>query len=193
MIEYVYFLRLLPQAYSKQTLTVEYQVSTNDQEDTSITPVGDRHQDSVPASPPPSFRSRASSPTTRHLLSSHDPLASEADRTLADAFGDGETSGSDGEDGGDDRQDLIRHIGPQDSIEGGTVQDEIRPTGPQRTATTLPLFPQHATPAPVVTGRAYGSGTPFSTSSSVNDGVFANLNAKPERGEKTEELPPVSE
>ena len=28
--------------------------------------------------------------------------------------------------------------------------------------------------------------------SSANDGVFANLNAKPERGEKTEEQPPVS-
>ena len=25
-----------------------------------------------------------------------------------------------------------------------------------------------------------------------NDGVFANLNAKPERGEKNEDLPPVS-
>lgn len=27
---------------------------------------------------------------------------------------------------------------------------------------------------------------------SSNDGVFANLNAKPERGEKSEDLPPVS-
>lgn len=27
--------------------------------------------------------------------------------------------------------------------------------------------------------------------SSTNDGVFANLAAKPERGEKTEDLPPV--
>jgi hypothetical protein len=28
--------------------------------------------------------------------------------------------------------------------------------------------------------------------SSSNDGVFANLAAKPERGEKNEDLPPVS-
>jgi len=34
--------------------------------------------------------------------------------------------------------------------------------------------------------------TPYSTFSSSNDGVFANLNAKPELGEKTEEQPPVS-
>ena len=33
---------------------------------------------------------------------------------------------------------------------------------------------------------------PFSAFSHSNDGVFANLSAKPERGEKIEEQPPVS-
>jgi len=46
--------------------------------------------------------------------------------------------------------------------------------------------------APVVPTRSTRTTTPFSTFSSSNDGVFANLNAKPELGEKTEEQPPVS-
>lgn len=42
-----------------------------------------------------------------------------------------------------------------------------------------------STPPIASTGRVYGGG------STSNDGVFANLDAKPERGEKTEEQPPV--
>ena len=37
---------------------------------------------------------------------------------------------------------------------------------------------------PTATGRVYGGG-------SGSDGVFANLSAKPDPGEKTEEHPPV--
>lgn len=176
-----------------QLLIVEYQVSANDQDDVSTIDAGDPYRASVPASPPPSFRSRASSPAARHLLSSHDPLASEADRTLADTFDGGEASESDGEDGGDDRQNLIRRIAPHDDTHSGSGQDGPRPPGPQRTVTTLPVFPQQPALLPAATGRAYGSGAPFPTFSSANDGVFANLNAKPERGEKIEELPPVSD
>lgn len=48
-----------------------------------------------------------------------------------------------------------------------------------RRPTVLPAF------TPVST-RVYGGG-------SGSDGVFANLSAKPEMGEKTEEHPPVSQ
>ena len=46
--------------------------------------------------------------------------------------------------------------------------------------------------APVAAPPSNRTATPYSTFSSSNDGVFANLNAKPELGEKTEEQPPVS-
>lgn len=170
-----------------------YQVLASDQDDALSMDVEDPHPASVPASPPPSFRSRASSPAAQHLLPSHDPLTTEADRTLADTFDNSEASESDGEDGGDDRQNLIRRIAPRNDTHGGNIQDGPRPPGPQRTVTTLPVFPQQPALVPAVNGRAYAGGTPFITFSSANDGVFANLNAKPERGEKIEELPPVSD
>ena len=53
-----------------------------------------------------------------------------------------------------------------------------RPTIVERRETHLPAF------APTITGRVYGGG-------SGSDGVFANLSAKPESGEKIEEHPPV--
>ena len=53
----------------------------------------------------------------------------------------------------------------------------------QRAVTELP--PPTSTLAPI---RVYGGGARPSS----NDGVFANLSAKPEHGEKTEEQPPVS-
>jgi hypothetical protein len=53
-----------------------------------------------------------------------------------------------------------------------------RPAVVERTLTHIPAF------APPVTGRVYGGG-------SGSDGVFANLSAKPESGEKIEEHPPV--
>ena len=43
-----------------------------------------------------------------------------------------------------------------------------------------------------VPARPYSGAAPYSTFSHSNDGVFANLDAKPERGEKIEEQPPVS-
>ena len=53
------------------------------------------------------------------------------------------------------------------------------------TATTAPDGRPAVAFAPPVTGRVYGGG-------SGSDGVFANLSAKPESGEKLEEHPPVS-
>jgi len=65
----------------------------------------------IPSSPPPSFRSRASSPQSdrRHVQDNNLP-ATDADRTLADTFdspSDDEGS-DDGRQDGDDRQRLMR-------------------------------------------------------------------------------------
>lgn len=125
-----------------------------------------------PASPPPSFHSRASSPngTSRRLLSD-DPLANDEDRTLADTFDSDSDDDEDG-DGRDDRQRLMRGNPPP--------EDEAAPRGGrERSVTELPAF---NTQAPAVTGRVYGGG---------NGGVWANLSAKPTRGEDAEEKPPV--
>ncbi|APA14347.1 hypothetical protein SS1G_11836 [Sclerotinia sclerotiorum 1980 UF-70] len=131
----------------------------------------DEDTPSTPTSPPPSFRSRGSSPSSRHH-------ATPVDQNLADTFGD---DGSDDEDNdGDDRQRLMRG-NPSSSTERltETSGDENRPAT-QRTITAVPTF------VPPTGGRVYGGG-------SGSDGVFANLSAKPERGEKQEEHPPTYE
>ena len=125
-----------------------------------------------PASPPPSFRSRASSPAhaaSRRLLSD-DALTHDDDGTLADTF-DSDSDDDEHGDGRDDRQRLMR----------GNPQPEEPPAGPgiQRRVTELPVF----TPQAPSSGRVYGGG---------NGGVWANLSAKPTRGEDAEEKPPVS-
>ncbi|KAI9778375.1 MAG: hypothetical protein M1816_004133 [Peltula sp. TS41687] len=134
----------------------------------------------TPASPPPSFHSRASSPTSRRLLSSHDPLISDAERALADSF-DSPSDDEDHADGGDEQR-LIQ--GSPSSAQTGDAptaqQTEIR-RGLDRRVTQLPVF----TPAPSTASRAVTRPT--------HDGVFANLSAKPERGEKDEEQPPSYE
>lgn len=132
----------------------------------------------VPASPPPSFHSRASSPSggaSRRLLSD-DPLTDDAERTLADTFDtDSEDEGE--SDGRDDRQRLMR--GQPELEREGDDSDDVR-QGVQRRVTQLPVF---NTQAP--SGRIVGGGQ--------NDGVFANLSAKPTRGEDLEEKPPTYE
>ncbi|EMD97386.1 hypothetical protein COCC4DRAFT_177374 [Bipolaris maydis ATCC 48331] len=124
-----------------------------------------------PASPPPSFHSRASSPngTSRRLLA-QDPAPTDEDRTLADTFDS--DSDDDDDDNGDDRQRLMR----------GNPRSEDEPPVPgiQRRVTELPVF---NTQAPT-SGRVYGGG---------NGGVWANLSAKPTRGEDAEEKPPTYE
>jgi hypothetical protein len=143
------------------------QVSANDEE-SPISP-------QTPSSPPPSFRSHASSPTRRPTT---------VDQNLADTF-DANGSDSDEENDGDDRQRLMRGTPTSSSTEqlntdSRTPSETPRPPVIERRPTHLPEF---APPRP--TGRVYGGG-------SGSDGVFANLSAKPEAGEKTEEHPPVS-
>lgn len=161
-------------------------ISADDHDDIPKIPAS--HQDfesqtPIPASPPPSFRSRASSPTSRHLLS-EDPIASDAERTLADTFDDGSDSDHGEIDGRDDRQRLM-HSNDR-SLNEGTNKD----LGPSvHESTTEP--PNSLSTAMVPLSRGPGA-VARNQFASVNDGVFANLNAKPERGEKLEEQPPVS-
>lgn len=148
-----------------------------------------------PSSPPPSFRSRSASPSSRRLLHD-DPLHRHStDQALADAFDDSESEAGDEP---DDRQRLMRaQPGGQSATDtststsaepvgaasssGANTESQAGSRGVQRTSTLLPFF----------------GGTSSSNSNrrinSSNDGVFANLAAKPERGEKTEDLPPSYE
>jgi hypothetical protein len=103
------------------------------------------------------------------------------DQTLADTF-DADGSESDEENDGDDRQRLMRGT-PASSLtersgEGSATTLDGRPAVVERN-THVAAF------APTASGRVYGGGI-------GSDGVFANLNAKPEAGEKLEEYPPVS-
>lgn len=159
------------------------QISSNGHDDIAVTPSSPHTQYPSPSSPPPSFRSAASSPSSRHLLSSEDPISVDADRTLADTFDDGFDSDSDGNNGGDDRQRLMRSNTTHSTTEQRVVHDGPRPDV-QRMITQLPT-----TDAPP--GLAVPLRPTRNSSSPSNDGVFANLNAKPERGEKLEEQPPV--
>ncbi|KAJ5814745.1 hypothetical protein N7474_006522 [Penicillium riverlandense] len=156
-------------------------------------PLNPARSDLTPSSPPPSFRSRSSSPSSRRLLHGDDPLRNDEEQTLADAFDDDD--GSDDDNEPDDRQRLMRanpnfrsvddnNNGPgaasSSSESMGGQQDQTRAPGIIRRPTILPSF---STPA---------SGNSRSITAS-NDGVFANLSAKPERGEKNEDLPPSYE
>jgi hypothetical protein len=148
----------------------------NDDADTPTT--------AIPNSPPPSFRSRDSSIDSLHEIrqeirhgARYDAIA---DRTLADTF-DADGADSDEENEGDDRQRLMRGSASRTDTSSGEAAESTTPTGPpvvQRN-THIQAF------APTTTGRVYGGGL-------ASDGVFANLNAKPEVGEKLEEHPPVS-
>ncbi|EEA24011.1 metal homeostatis protein bsd2 [Talaromyces marneffei ATCC 18224] len=106
------------------------------------------------------------------------------DNALEDAFDDGNDSNDESE--VDDRQRLMRgdpSTTPTTPIitAAESTSTSAQPSSTQRRGTILPTF---TTP---VNSRVVGTG-------SSNDGVFANLNAKPERAEKQEEdLPPSYE
>ncbi|KAI9731416.1 MAG: hypothetical protein M1818_007806 [Claussenomyces sp. TS43310] len=151
-------------------------VSHHDEHDAGspVTPTS-----STPSSPPPSFRSRTSSPSSRHAA---------VDATLADTF-DADGADSEEENDGDDRQRLMRGEPAASTTEDlSTSHSTIsgdgarRPPVVERRVTHLPVF----APSTASTGRVYGGG-------SQSDGVFSNLNAKPDSGEKLEEHPPTYE
>lgn len=146
----------------------------------------------TPTSPPPSFRShsRSASPSSRRLLHD-DPLRNDDDQTLADAFGD--EDGSDDENEPDDRQRLMRANpdaqSPTDNGPAATASSssEARPDGQEQSRAPAP--PRRTNILPRFLTRSSAANQSLASS---NDGVFANLAAKPERGDKNEDLPPVS-
>jgi hypothetical protein len=102
-----------------------------------------------------------------------------ANNDMEDAFDDGEDS--DDSDEPDDRQRLMRGdptVTSPETAADNTTTESPQSSSTQRRGTLLPTFSSSAASFTVGMG-------------SSNDGVFANLNAKPERGEKDEDLPPV--
>ena len=145
----------------------------------------------IPSSPPPSFRSRDSSPSpspNQRFFSENDPLTSDVDRTLADTFGSpSDDEDEDDHDEPDDRQRLMHgQASPDHDDEDGddaSPSQNATSTPPrriERRVTQLPVFVPRANG-----GRVYGGGN-------ANDGVFSNLTAKPASGDLEDEKPPVS-
>ncbi|KAK7991304.1 hypothetical protein PG988_000098 [Apiospora saccharicola] len=133
-------------------------------------------------SPPPSFHSRASSLERRRQ---------GVDPTLADAFDNDDDDSDDDEP--DDRQRLVRgNSFPVDSGNSNAPSQRhpmapaLPPRQPTQWPTTTPT-PSAASNPTHVPGRTYGAGI-------QSDGVFSNMMARPERGEKiVEEQPPTYE
>ncbi|KAM0667786.1 hypothetical protein ACQRIT_003067 [Beauveria bassiana] len=125
----------------------------------------------VPDSPPPSFRSRASSRTRQN----------QVDPDLADAF----DSDNESDDEIDDRQRLVR----QAATPATTASGSTSPTSAHHTPPSAASAASAATAASATTrGRVVGGGV-------GTDGVFANMSARPEReaAAEKEEMPPTYE
>lgn len=175
------------------------QVATHDDDDhASSSPIAPRgnistsspHQQGIPSSPPPSFHSRSSSLSRRQnqRLLDADPLTTDAERTLADTF-DSDSEDDDAQ--GDDRQRLMR--GHPDGVDDGAVSPSSPVGTTQEPTRPQPQIERRVTQLPVFAPRTAGGVATGGRSAMANDGVFANLSAKPTRGEDLEEKPPVSE
>jgi len=153
-------------------------VNTQDDDpDTPVTPYA-LHPQRIPNSPPPSFHSRGSSLERRRQ---------DLDSDLADAF---DTDGEDSDDEPDDRQRLVRaHSFPisQGAPAGSTntsAEGQPGSFGTSQQATQGRPGASSGSDGPR-SSRIYGGGI-------QSDGVFSNMTARPERGEKIiEEAPPV--
>ncbi|TKA82103.1 hypothetical protein B0A55_01806 [Friedmanniomyces simplex] len=144
-------------------------VAADDGDDHAIT----HSPTTIPSSPPPSFTSRASR---------DDEHRREEERNLDDAF-DAPSDDEDDDEGPHDQRRLISGDHATADNEEAAVEavDVQRPIAGQRRMTEIPVF------APTAPGsRVVGN-------SQSNDGVFANLNAKPRVGEDLEEKPPTYE
>ncbi|KAI5306636.1 hypothetical protein KEM56_007838 [Ascosphaera pollenicola] len=172
----------------------------------------------IPSSPPPSFHSRTPSPqpaqpqqqqqrrrpnTNGQYSAVPDSDAhDDVEQTLADAFGADDDAEDDLHEP-DDRQRLMRgdptlppssfasYAAAHDTASSSQdLQPAPNPTSPSffdRVRGRISSYSR--SPAGNFAGRVMGGG-------SANDGVFANLSAKPERGaerEKAEDLPPTYE
>lgn len=120
-----------------------------------------------PNSPPPSFHSRASSPTRRN----------QVDPDLADAFDDDEDS----DDETDDRQRLVR-------------QNSLHAPGASSSASAAASSQTPAYAPPALSASTVPRSTRVMGGGNGTDGVFANMSARPERIEsEKEEQPPTYE
>ena len=147
-------------------------VNAVDDDDYNDSPVSEhgRLQPIVPNSPPPSFRSRASSPTRRN---------NDVDPTLADAFDDDDES----DDDADDRQRLVRNNSFPVDRSGSGTSSAYTPSSTSDHDSTNPTTDSAASRPP----RLVGGGL-------ATDGVFANMSARPERVEtEKDEQPPTYE
>jgi len=147
--------------------------NSNDDDDLSLSQneLHDQQSNIIPTSPPPSFHSRSSSP--RRSSSIQTPIDTDVERSLDDAFGGShESDNEDEEIENEETRRLVSH-----------VDNLSRPDVGNRQMIDLP----YTSPATSGSGRVYGGG------SSTNDGVFANLSAKPTvGGDMDDEKPPVS-
>lgn len=162
-------------AASSLTDMAKTQVAAQDVDDDAVTqsPVA------TPNSPPPSFRSRNSS---RRPSRDHERHQNEEQQELDDAFDAPSDDESDNEDN-QDRRRLIQSTAPspQPPADIDIDRADTRP-GLDRNVTQIPAYASTAN-----SGRIVGGG------SQANDGVWANLNAKPHAGEDLDEKPPTYE
>lgn len=162
--------------YQKLTLfisSIDRQVNAHDEDDHVSSPIQTtRSRQQIPSSPPPSFHSRASSPTPRNRRVN--------DPTLADAF---DADDSEDEDEPDDRQRLVRQ-NSEPVTSGSSTGGPAANTPPEPARSSMATAAAAAVAA--ASNRIFGSGI-------QSDGVFSNLTAKPERGgaSEKEEQPPV--
>lgn len=149
---------------ARTVLTRDAQVNARDEDD-HVESTQHHTPYAAPNSPPPSFRSRASSPT-RHQ---------QVDPTLADAFDDPDDSS---DDEGDDRQRLVR--------QNTAVHRPAGQAGHSQTSQFASASAPNASAQNSGSARLVGGGN-------GSDGVFANMSARPERVQsEKEEMPPVS-
>lgn len=164
--------------------TLGAQVAAEEDDRNAIAPIPIE----VPSSPPPSFRSRASS----RRPSRDDDQQSEEERNLHDAF----DVPSDDEDDDENTRDQRRLIpqSPTGRDAAPPTEDAQRPAVPQRRVTEIPVFAPAAAASEVPTSYTGGrSGRVVGGGSQANDGVWANISAKPRAGEDLEEKPPTYE
>lgn len=135
----------------------------------------------IPNSPPPSFRSRNSS---RRRASRDEVRETLEQRNLNDAFAAPSDDESDNEDTSDQRR----------LIQGSNMNTASRPSSTEST-TTPPNSDSPSRPQPQRTITSIPVFTPTASGNNAraNDGVWANLNAKPRPGEELEEKPPTYE
>ncbi|KAI1258763.1 hypothetical protein F5Y18DRAFT_412359 [Xylariaceae sp. FL1019] len=145
----------------------------NTQDDEPDTPTSPSlHAQRIPHSPPPSFHSRTSSLERRRQNVNPD---------LADAFDTDDDASSDDE--ADDRQRLVR----ANSI------PVTQNAAPQTYNASTPARPQDVQGASSAAGNSSGNSRTYG-GGIQSDGVFSNMTARPERGEKiVEEQPPTYE